>query len=415
MVLSRHIAWIPGAALLLSTAAPLQAAQRIEDLPVAERFEVLQEQSGIRLGGFTLRPELDLEYAADDNIFSDERDEESDLVGRYSGQANLASNWSQHALRAGAKFESQRYQDNSSENADDYEVSMGGRLDLGIRNRVRADVRSGRSTLSRDSVESRLGTERLRYDYQRFNGGLERRYGVLTASVYGALEDRDYDDSTVNSGISNQRDNELKRLSTRLTYGGPERTAYYLDLSFQDNEYDEVAQVLDFDRSSHTRTMRIGATFALSGLLHGYGEVGYLDKNYDGQELDDRSGLIADAGLTWNVTRLTTVTGSIRRGFESTTLSNSPGYRDHQIGLSIDHELLRTLRLSARVVYQQQDYERIDRAERDVDYELSAHYLMGRSATLKLFHRSEHRSSQGFDQGRDYEGNVFGLGIRLAR
>ncbi|MGI9328152.1 MAG: outer membrane beta-barrel protein [Pseudomonadales bacterium] len=408
--------WVPNITLALLAASSTGIADPgREDQSVGDRFAARQQDNGVRMGSFVLRPELNLELVHDDNIFSDNRNKESDLISRYAGSAQLTSDWSNHSLTAGASYDAERFADNPNEDSDDYQANVGGRVDLGTRTNLTSEVRYGSETLSRDSVESRNGIDRLEYDTTLIRLGLNRRFGKFTARAYGSHEKQDFDDSTIDTSITNQRDNKSKAVGVRLNYGDQRHRQYYVDLSHTRDDYEASLDSSDFDRSSKSKALALGSRFRFSDVLAGYAELGYLDKSYDEPFLDDQSGLLTDLGLIWNITKLTTITGSARRGFESTTLSDSSGYRDSKLGLVVDHELLRTLKISAGLYYNQEDYEQVDREESKFDYELSAEYQVGRNATLNLFHRSEQRDSSGADRGREYDGNLFGLGITLKR
>lgn len=387
----------------------------MEDLTVAERFDRRSSDYGIRVGAFSLQPELTAALVADNNILAQERDPESDLVELYTASARLRSNWSNHSLRLSTSHELERYRDNPGENNNNFQVQIDGRVDLNARTNLRGEFSQAQETLGRDAVESQLSVDRQVYDLRRMGVSLDRKYGKYTATAFFRTLEQDYDDSIINAGITNRRDNERETVGARLTHHNSEQSSYYLDVSRRSIDFTDGATANDFDRSSQSTRIALGATFPLSGVISGYAELGLEDKDYRESLLEDRRDLYTNIGITWKVTRLTNVTAGFSRSLQNTALNDTPGSEQDQLSVVVDHELLRTLRLSAGLYYREDTFESIDRRERNFDYELSAHYLLGRDAIVDVFHRSEQRRSLGAQSGRNLDGDTVGIRLKLRR
>jgi uncharacterized protein (PEP-CTERM system associated) len=82
--------------------------------------------------------------------------------------------------------------------------------------------------------------------------------------------------------------------------------------------------------------------------------------------------------VTWNVTQLTTVTFEASRTIEETTLSGAAGALSSDAQLTVDHELLRNLIVSAGARFNYIDYEGISREDDIAGLGLGATYLINR-------------------------------------
>lgn len=87
-------------------------------------------------GSFLIFPVFNVGLEYDDNIFRIETDERSDKILRLKPSIKVQSDWDNHSLafRAGASIG--RYQDNGSEDFEDYNFGVSGRLDLSERTSV---------------------------------------------------------------------------------------------------------------------------------------------------------------------------------------------------------------------------------------------------------------------------------------
>jgi hypothetical protein len=141
----------------------------------------------------------------------------------------------------------------------------------------------------------------------------------------------------------------------------------------------------------------VGANFELAALVRGEIGVGYQHQNYKDKIFSDYSGLGARAKVEWFPSQLTTVTFTGSRTVEDAELIGASSYLSNNVAVRVDHELLRSLILSATGSFGDDDYRGIDRTDKRNSFGVSASYLMNRRVGLTLAYNHFKNSSSGAD------------------
>jgi hypothetical protein len=199
----------------------------------------------------------------------------------------------------------------------------------------------------------------------------------------------------------------------------------FIEVSGNDRHYrlssspivDGVPTFPDFvNRDSKGVTALVGANFELAALIRGEIGVGYIDQHYKDSAFQDYNGLGARAQVEWFPTQLTTVTITGSHSVEDAGLVGASSYLATNVGLEVDHELLRNLILTANGSYGDDDYRGIDRTDKRIGLGLSASYLMNRHVGLKLAYNHFKNDSSGADVAeafRHYAVDRVGLTLTL--
>ena len=95
--------------------------------------------------------------------------------------------------------------------------------------------------------------------------------------------------------------------------------------------------------------------------------VGNLTQDFDDVLLENIDSPVFRLGVTWNVTRLTTIQAFAIRSVEQTTLSGASGNLQSRAAISVDHELRRNVLINLLLTATEQDFVGIDRTDR-LDY-----------------------------------------------
>lgn len=178
----------------------------------------------------------------------------------------------------------------------------------------------------------------------------------------------------------------------------------YLLTGFNTRDYDQSRDNNGFARSSDGYTLALGTKYDLTGVTAIDVFAGYRQQDYDDVRLDTVQGWTAGAKLIWNVTRLTTVTGTLSREVEETTISSASGYFATVAELRVDHELLRNLVLDASLAYEEDEFEGIAREDEYYTGRVGAKYLINRNFSLSGGYRYRERASS--QSGADFDENV---------
>lgn len=386
--------------------APLGQVERGETVTGRQRPDY--DAIGVRLGGFMLLPTLSLQESYNSNIFATENNEEGDYITWIEPAVNLRSNWNNHALNLHADSKVARYADHSSEDFEDYTVSADGRLDVLRDLRLFGGAGYRVRHIARFDPDSPAGAaEPAEYDVYGFNAGVEKVFNRLSARFDAARDYYRYDSVKRNDGTvddESDRNREQTTLSLRTGYEiGPLRQVYLLG-SYNWRDYDRTRDEAGFDRNSDGYLLAVGTEYDLTGVTFLDGYVGYRVQEYDDARLDKIAGWAAGLKLTWNVTQLTTVTGSLNRTVEETTQNGASGYFATRASIRADHELLRNLILNASIGYENDKFEGITRDDDYMLFGLGARYLMNRFFSVSGGYGYRTRDSNL--QNADFDENV---------
>lgn len=352
---------------------------------VAERPRPDYDAAGVRVGGFMLFPDLAVQEAYNSNIYATENNRQDDYITAIAPSLDLKSNWNNHALHLRADTTLARYADHQSENTTDYTLLGDGRIDVLRDLRLFGGASYARRHEARSSPDNQGGTEPTEYSVYTANAAIEKVFNRLSLRVDGKGERYVFNDVPSSSGGAidqSGRDRNQGELALRAGYElAPLRTVY-VQGAVNSRDYDHSRDANGYARSSNGYTLVVGTKYDLTGVTFIDVFAGWREQDYDDARLKTMSGWTAGAKLTWNVTRLTTVTAGLTRDIEETTLSGASGYFATRTDLRVDHELLRNLLLNARLGYEQDDF---DGTGRDDDYYstgIGAKYLINRNFAL---------------------------------
>lgn len=374
---------------------------------VTERQRPDYDPIGVRLGGFFLLPALSVQESYNSNIFATNTNEQSDFITSIEPKLDLRSNWNNHALNLHADTRIVRFADFDNEDFEDYTLATDGRLDVqrdfrlfgGAGYRLRHEQRS--------SPNDQGGAEPTEYDVLALNLGAEKQFNRVSTRLDARRDTYSYDAVRTAGGTTidqGDRDRDQTEIALRTGYEFTPLREVYLLGAYNFREYEQATDRNGFRRDSDGYTLAVGAEYDLTGITFLDAYVGYTTQDYDDARLQELKGWTAGAKLTWNVTRLTTLTGTLSREVEETILNNASGYFATRAEVRADHELLRNLLLNASLAYENDEFEGISR---DDDYYLAgigAKYLMNRFLSVSGGYGYRTRSSNAANA--DFDENV---------
>ena len=314
---------------------------------------------GMRVGGLQLFPQVDFGGVYNDTVFAEEDDETSDLTYVIEPRAELRSDWSRHALNVGVDAAIHRFRDNGGEDHDDYTVWAGGRVDVSRSGVLAAEMRHARRHEGRESPNDAGGLERTAFDVSSIAVSYRMRPEASRLGVRLEAEYRDFafEDTLGPLGVINNADRDRRVLSGTVRLGFAPTPTYSLFVQGETRSarYDDQFDDAGFQRDSDGDEFSLGVAIDYSGLIFGDIYFGYRSQEFDDPRFEDIDGPSFGADVSWNITGLTTVSISGRRSVEPTTIVDVSGILQTRVGLRVDHELLRNLRLGAG--HQSPDYQ----------------------------------------------------------
>lgn len=373
---------------------------------------------GMRFGGFLFYPKLGVGEEYDDNIFRVEGDKEDDLITVITPEVSLRSDWANHSLNFEADATIGRYAESSDEDYEDFTVRADGRLDITRNNYLFGALEHTQFHEDRGSPDDVAGTVPTEFTISNASVTYFHRFNRLSFTVEGTAREINFDDVPAIGGTINNDDRDRKDFigTVRVAYEiVPEYEAFFRG-GVNARPYDDAVDDNGFDRDSDGYEVVIGTAVDLSGVTFGDVFVGFASQDYEDPQLPTIDGVTFGGTIYWNVTRLTTITGSIRRTIEESTLSGASGFFATRVGVSVDHELLRNLLLSGDLHGTRSDYEGIDREDDDIQVGLGAKYLLNRHLYLSLdYSYWQRESSQAGGGDRDFKQNrvIVGLETQL--
>ncbi|WP_426024082.1 outer membrane beta-barrel protein [Brevundimonas sp. PWP3-1b1] len=371
---------------------------------VRDRPQPAYDALGIRTGGFTVFPRLPFDIVHDDNVFAADDDRQAATTLRLRPEIVARSNWSRHALQAHGRVAIDRNLDFDSENTTDWSLGAAARLD-GVRG---ANLVAGADFAKAHEARTAAGAdpitqEPVAFDLASASLGAERAKGRLRVSARAAVDRYDYRDGFGETGAvieQDDRDRTVFTLTGRADYALSPATAIFLQMTSDDRDYDRIAgRPL---RTSSGRQTLAGVDFELGALVRGEIAAGYIRQDFEDAAFGDLDGFGGRAKLSWFPTQLTTVTAAAARTVEDTGVIDSAGALRTDLSLSVDHELLRNLILTAQATYADDAYNGLPRTDTRFGAGVSAVYRINRRYGFTAGLTWLDQSSSGAAQGPSY-------------
>ncbi|MBD1548420.1 outer membrane beta-barrel protein [Roseibium aggregatum] len=307
----------------------LSAAQEIAagqggslDTTVFDGETTYDEAQGIRLGSFTITPELTVTGGWTDNAAGSS-------TGTSSRQYRIApgikgtSNWSRHQLDFALRGSYVGYPEQPSQSDPSLTASTTFKADLSASTTATAGVAYTFSREEASSVENISGDTNV----HELTGtlGFTRNVGLVSATL-GADVDRTSYATGGGSSSTSGRDNTLYSASLRVEGRGgaifePFAVGSLLLRRFDNTCSDAICE----NRDANGYELRGGLTIAATPKLTGEISGGWRIEDIKDNRLAALQGVVVDGTLVWSPSRLTTVTAGLSTSFSPTDLDYVSG------------------------------------------------------------------------------------------
>lgn len=389
---------------------------RDRNVSVTQRPREGYQAVGLRMGSFMAYPKLSLGVEFNDNIYATDVNETDDLIWRVEPELAISSDWSRHALSAYARGTILRYQDFDTENVEDVSVGASGQIDLLRNSFITLGADWAKLTEPRTSPNAVSGAvEPTEYETTGARIAISHELNRLRLSGGYDLKTYDYDDGRNPAGgvIPQQyRDRDEHTFTARADYAVSPAAALFLEVARNQRDYRLNRPAVTLVRDSEGYRALVGANFETGATTRGEIAVGYFNQEYDDPTLNDIDGFGARAQVEWFPTQLTTVTFTGSRTIEESASPGSAGYVSENIGVKVDHELMRNVILTGNVSKGKDEYEGITRKDDRFNAGLGATYLLNRNAGLTVAYSHMEMDSSGVG-GQDFKVNKIGATLAL--
>jgi hypothetical protein len=413
----------------LSTPAAAQSAGRMaaasdaqtnfardRNVAVMQRPREGYEAVGLRMGSFMAYPKVSLGAEHNDNIYATDGAEIDDLVWRVAPEINVSSDWSRHALNAYARASILRYQDFGTEDSEDLSVGASAQIDMQRNSFISLGADWADLVEPRTSPNAAVGAlEPTAYETTAARAAVSHELNRLRLSGGYSFKSFDYEDGrNLAGGIVAQqyRDRDEHVVTARADYAVSPATALFVEVSRNVRDYRLARPAVTLVRDSEGTQALVGSNFELSATTRGEIAVGYLSQEYDDPTLGDIDGFGARAQVEWFPTQLTTVTFTGSRTIEESASPGSAGYTSANVGVKVDHELMRNVILTGNVSQGKDDYQGITREDDRFNAGVGATYLLNRHVGLTVAYSHMDMDSSGVG-GQDFKVNKVGATLAL--
>jgi hypothetical protein len=403
-----------------------QAPQYSRGFNTAVRERLHPEWAPIDLdfGGLTLQPQISVTSLFNDNEKYATTDPKADVSFRIQPAFSLGSNWSRNGFGLQAFVAQTEYVRDSEDNSTEYGATATGHLD--IQEDFTIDLRGGdqRLVLARSDPDVPIDTlGPVEFNRQELQATVTKTLPVFQLQGVIALRNENYNPVALPDNAiydASGRNGTYASYSGRVSYGVSPAVAVFVGALFNQGFRPKV-QNLNEDAQGFN--LAGGVNFDLSRLARGELALGYLYQDYSTPNTPSDSGFAFSANLQYFPTQLTTISIIGERQSAPSSVAGSPGGISLDGSVTIDHELLRNLILSAGGQVGQVQYRNflvngltIPENRTDVEYggTLGATYLMNRLVSLDLAYTYRNYSSTDALR-RSYTANTLALTLRLTR
>lgn len=380
---------------------------------VATRARPEYDPLGIRAGGFLVFPQFTVEETYNDNIFATGGNKTDDFITSLRPEMTIESNWSRHAFAIAGGGDFGIYAQNDRENYQDWFAATDGRVDLTRDAAIYLGGGAARRHEDRGSPDSPTDAKEptIYYNYNAF-ARYDQTLNRFSITVDGVFDRLDYDNTPAIGG-GDVRNNDRDR----NVYSAPIRFGYEITPQYEAfvravpnlRRYDQTPDAGGLDRDSWGYSVAGGLSLDFGGLTFGEVYAGYLQQFYDDSDLGTTNAPTFGGALTWNAATLTTLNVGVERTVQETTAAGASSYISTSGGLTIDHELLRNVILTARGTVTNNDYQDINRTDWYYIAGASVRYLLNRNLYATAGYTFRHRTS---DADNNFDQNLFRIGLQ---
>ncbi len=380
------------------------------------RFEPF-DPVGVRVGSFTVFPELEMSVPWQSNVFRSSSNVRNDISFDVRPTVRAVSNWRTHAVEFRATGLSTFHRELNSEDDRAYTLETRARIDISRLTNVEAAVSRDVSQETRGSVNatSRFG-DRADIETTRAGLTLNHRFNRLSIQLRGTMTDTDYGAAADANNLlvtNDLRDTSVKEVAARASWSFKPTLALFTEAAFNTVEYKAAASDA-IERDSTGERYRLGVSFGnTSQILRGEASIGHGRQTFEDLRLPEISGVIIDANLGWRISGLTSLLLTAKTDVGELSLAGSGGALSRTAQAELRHAFQRRLIGTAALRVTRQDYEGVDLSEREVAGIIGAEYFLNREVTL--FGRYQHVEFDSTEVSRNYNADEIRVGVRVRR
>jgi hypothetical protein len=382
-------------------------------IPVGERVHPGYEPIGYRVGGVFFYPRLLAGIRFDSNVYASPTNPQSDLTfilspqltvkyGRGTPGAQFNPSRFSYQIDLGAdvyrfrKFDSENRVDARGRIATNWDIAPDLQFDTAFEAARRHEERG-------DSSQPRNAAKPVPFNDLRGEGTLTKTWGRFGVALNAGVRNLTYEDVDSFGGEvidQTQRDGTIVSTYIKPFY---EFSPGYRAFARVRGNWREYAATGTENRNSDGYEVHGGVEFAVTPLISGSVEAGYMSQTYENPLIQPVDGLSVKGELLWLATALITVRANAERAVAETITPGFGPRLDTLIGGQIEYELLRNVIVKGGASYKQEDFldsprkDDVTRWSAGIDYALNRHLRIGarydfvsRDSTIPIYSFDKH-------------------------
>jgi len=359
------------------------------------------EPASISVGAIDVIPQVTLQVAHNDNIFSEETGEIDSLITVVNPSVQLVSQRDNDAYRVTAGLKRGVYANSSSDNYVDQSLSAEAILELNSRNRLNLTAAYEKAHEDRGSNNAATGDKPSRYSDKSLSATylFGARGAKGNVELYASYLDHQYDNfEALNAG--RERDN--LRLDATLFYRVAPKTKLLFQARQEEIDYDLSTSV----RDNTERKYLVGVAWDATAKTSGSAKFGYSEKDYDSDVREDQDGASWEVNVAW-----------APRSYSTFDLMTSQEYEEgsgaedaidtETLSLAWNHSWNERIGTEAMVSFMVEDYIGLSREDETNTLKFGVNYDLERWLSLNLAYTHTDRDSDIL--GESMEQNLFML------
>jgi hypothetical protein len=381
-------------------------------LPVRDRPHPGYEPIGYRLGDVFFYPKMLAAARYDSNVFASENNPRADWAlvlspqltvkyGKGTPGAQFSPSRFSYRLDLGADI--YRFRNLTSEDRVNAQARLVTNWEIAQELQLDTVFEAARKHVERgDSSSPLAAAEPVPYNDLRGEATLTRTIGRFGVAVNAGFRNLTYENVSAFDGSEidlGARDGTI--VSTYVKPFYEFSPGYRAFVRAKGNWRDYAATGVD-NRNSGGFEVRGGVDFAVTPLISGSVEAGYMSQSYDNPLIRPVKGASFKGELMWLATALITVKASAERTIAETLTPGFGPRLDTAFGAQVDYELLRNVIVFGSASFKTEDFQEsprkddVTRISAGLDYALNRHWKLG--ARYDFISRDSSLPTYSFDK-----------------
>ena len=393
----------------------LPAATVPERQSVSQRPRSDYDALGLRAGSFLIFPSADVFAEYNSNVYVTQTGAKGDFLTDLRPALSIVSDWNNNALNLHVDGDIRRYAQLVSENESNFDAAANGRYD--VQRDVYLTGGMGYQLAHEDRTSPNSTTNEKSptlYQLATADLGFVHETGTVGLRLNGDVNSYSYNNNSTNTGTpipESYRDRMEYILTPRVSYEYIPGYDAFLKAPVNWREYNTEFDPGGYKQNSHGYETDAGTTVGLGQIVSGEVFLGYFQQDYDEPRFHSPSGVDFGGNLLWNLTSLDSIKGQLARTVQETIVQPASSMVETDVGVTAEHELLRSVVLSANLGYSNQAYQGITRTDNVYSAGVGGRYLLNRNWSTGLSATYSERDSNVYGDG--YKQTIFLGDLRL--